>query len=179
MENSNRTKLYICEVCGKAHIGKEAPGECPFCGAGAGFMKDAPDARPLFLREGELSEETKKMMAETYKLETAAVAIYNCMAERAKSYEIKVMYEGLAKVELEHALIATKFLGTGKPEIMNETCSEDEAENFQRTVELEDNAVKIYSGFAKKATEQKAKIFFTALSRVEASHIELMGNYIK
>ena len=172
-------KIYICEICGDATIAKERPSECPFCGAAGNYIKDGAEARPVFDREGELSEETKKRMEETYKLEVDAVAIYNCMASEAKSYETKAMYKRLAKVELEHASIVTKFLGSEKPQVGEEKCSSDEVENFKRTIDLEDNASKIYAGFAKESTEERAKIFWTALSRVEASHIELIQNYLK
>jgi rubrerythrin len=26
-------KMWVCEVCGHTHMGDEAPGECPICGA--------------------------------------------------------------------------------------------------------------------------------------------------
>lgn len=169
-------EIFICEICGEAHIGSEKPHDCPFCGARSNFMKDAVEASPVFLREGALSEETKKMMQETYDLEVKAVAIYNCMAGKAGSYAIKAMYKRLAKVELEHATIVTKFLGMERPTASEETCSQDEIENFKKTVELEDHASKLYVGFAKASAEQKAKIFFTALAQVEAAHIELIKN---
>lgn len=172
-------KLFICEICGDAYIGNEKPSECPFCGANAAFIKAGPEARPVFLRPGELSEDTKKRMEETYALEIRAVAIYNCMAGRAKTYEIKAMYKRLAKVELEHAVIATKFLGKDKPEVGEEACSEDELENFKKTVELEDHAAGLYLKFSKESQEEKAKVFFVALARVESSHIELINNFLK
>jgi rubrerythrin len=172
-------KVYICEICGDAYIGAEKPSECPFCGASASYIKNGAEAQPVFAREGELSEETKKRMERTYKLEIDAVAIYTCMAGRAKSYEFQSMYKRLAKVELEHASIVTKFLGSGKPEIGKEACSEDENENFNRTIELEDHAAKLYLEFSKESSEPKVKIFFAALARVEASHIQLINNYLK
>jgi len=171
-------KVYICEICGDAYVGTEKPHDCPFCGAKANFIKDGAEASPVFLREEALSGETKKRMQETYDLEVKAVATYNCMAGRAKSYETKAMYKRLAKVEMEHATIVTKFLGIDRPVIGEESCSDDEKENFEKTVELEDHAAKLYAGFAKDSTEQRAKIFFTALAQVEAGHIELIKNYL-
>lgn len=178
MKISNGVKLYICEICGDATIAVEKPSECPFCGASASYIKNGAEAHPVFLREEKLTEETKKRMEETYALEVKAVAIYNCMAGRAKSYETKAMYKRLAKVELEHASIVTKFLIKDKPEIKEESCSEVEAENFKKTVELEEYATKLYAGFSKESTEERAKIFFAALSQAEAEHIELIKNYL-
>jgi rubrerythrin len=167
-------KVYICEICGDAYLGEGKPTECPFCGAHANFMKDGREAHPVFLREGNLSEETKKRMEETYELETKAVAIYNCMAGKAQDYEIKVMYKSLARVEMEHAVIVNKFLKKDRPSDREESCSENETENFQKTIELEEHAVKLYVGFAQESAEEKAKIFFTALAGAERSHIKLI-----
>ena len=171
-------KVYICEICGDAYIGTDKPHDCPFCGAKNNFIKDGAEANPVFLREEALSEETKKRMQATYDLEVEAVATYNCMAGRAKTYETKAMYKRLAKVEAEHATIVTKFLGTPRPTIGEGSCSDDEKENYEKTVSLEDHAAKLYAEFAKDSTETTAKIFFTALSQVEAGHIELIKNYL-
>jgi rubrerythrin len=171
-------KVYICNICGRAHLGKVSPSDCPFCGAGAGFMKPGGEADPITEHKIEIGELSRKNLLETLKLEQNATAIYLCMADKAEKYEIKAMYKQLAKVEREHAVIATKFLGMLRPEEKEETCSEDMAENFKRTIDLEDNATKLYARFAREATERNIKIFFTALAQVEAGHIELIKNYL-
>jgi hypothetical protein len=40
------------------------------------------------------------------------------------------------------------------PEINPESCSEEEVENFQKTLELEDHASSLYAQFAKEAEER-------------------------
>lgn len=167
-------KLYICEICGDAYVGGERPKNCPFCGAGEGFIKDGKEAVPVFNREGEIGETSRKNLEATYDLEVKAVAIYNCMAGKAENYWQKAMYKRLAKVELEHAVIVTKLLGKDAPVIEEEACSDDMAENFQRTIELEDNATNLYRKFNQEAQEEKVKFFFAAVSQVEADHIELI-----
>ena len=37
-------KTYICEICGDAYLGTEKPKNCPFCGAGEGFIKEGKKA---------------------------------------------------------------------------------------------------------------------------------------
>jgi rubrerythrin len=88
------------------------------------------------------------------------------------------MYKRLAKVEMEHATVVTKLLGIDRPTVSEESCSDEEKENYVKTVELEDHAATLYSQFAKESSEQRAKLFFTALSQVEAGHIELIKNYL-
>lgn len=165
--------LYICEICGDAYIGSDKPTDCPFCGAKNNFMKSADEADPIVNIKTEISEQSKKNLMETLALETRANAIYLCMAGKAEEYRIKAMYKRLAKVELEHAAIVTKLLGISMPEINPETCSNEDAENFQKTVELEDHATSLYKKFAGESEEDHIRKFFGALAQVEAGHIEL------
>ena len=171
-------KTYICEICGDAYIGEEAPSECPFCGARHAFIKAGGGAKPIVNEKIELSEISKKNLEETLALETKANAIYLCMAGKAKTYEIKAMYKRLAKVELEHAVICTKLMGIEMPEINAEICSDEDIENFNETIKLEEHATDLYHKFALEAVEKNIKIFFTALTQIEAGHTRLIKNYL-
>ncbi|HEX8974647.1 MAG TPA: ferritin family protein [Patescibacteria group bacterium] len=172
-------RTWICEICGDAYIGAEKPSECPFCGARQAFIKSGNEAKPVTEIKMELSEVSRKNLQETLKLEIEANAIYLCMAGKAATYEINKMYKRLAKVELEHAIICCKIMGIQLPECGSELCSDQDIENFQKTLELEDHATNLYKEFAKTSTEQHVKIMFTALSQVEADHIELINSYLK
>ncbi|HRY82914.1 MAG TPA: ferritin family protein [Candidatus Moranbacteria bacterium] len=169
-------KLYICEICGDAYIGEEKPTDCPFCGAKGNFIKLASEAKPIIEEKTPISELSKKNLMETLALETRANAIYLCMAGKAQEYKIQKMYKRLAKVELEHAVIATKLLGIAMPEIKVENCADTNEENFQKTIELEDHATEIYKKFASEASEDNIRKLFGALMQVEAGHIELIKN---
>lgn len=171
-------KTYICEICGDAYLGTDAPSKCPFCGADKYYIKLGNAADPVFRRAGDISEESKGYLMETLELEMKAVAIYLCMAGKAHGYEIEKMYKRLAKVELEHATIVTKFLGIKMPENSPEGCSDEDLENFKRTIELESHATGLYAKFAGQAKEDRLRIFFAALAKVEAEHIELIKNYL-
>jgi rubrerythrin len=172
-------KTYICQICGKAYIGTEKPSDCPFCGATANFLKLGNEAAPIINQKEEIGELSQKNLLETLALERAATAIYECIAEKAEKFEIKAMYERLAQVENEHAIIVTKFLAMAEPEIASEKCSQDLKENLERTIDLEDNATKLYARFAREAAERNVKIFFTALAKIEAGHIELIKGYLQ
>lgn len=171
-------KNFICEICGDAYIGEEKPHNCPFCGARMAFIKEGKDAKPVADMKLELSEQTIKNLQETLELEINANAIYLCMAGKAATYEVKKMYKRLAKVELEHAVICTKLLGIEMPEITGKECSDQDVENFQKTIDLEDHASSLYAEFAKSSIETPVKIMFTALTQVEADHISLIKNYL-
>lgn len=172
-------KTFICEICGDAYIGLEKPKNCPFCGARENYIKLGNEANPIPNQKIEISEASQKNLKATYDLEVRASAIYTCMAGKAKTYEIKAMYKRLAKVELEHAVIVTKLLGIERPEVGEEVCSDSDQENFQKTISLEENASNLYKKFLQEATEENIKILFTALSQVEADHIDLISSYLK
>lgn len=159
-------------------MGEEKPKNCPFCGAPENFIKEGGTSNPFVNQKEEIGEISGKNLREALNLEMKASAIYACMAGKAQTYEVKAMYKRLAKIELEHAVIICKLLKINQPEITAETCGDSDPENFRRTVELEENAVNIYNKFAEEASERNIKIFFSALSRIEAEHIELMKNYI-
>lgn len=159
-------------------MGNEAPASCPFCGARRAFIKNGAEAKPVTLNGSALSPETVGFIEETLALETKASALYSCMSNAAEEYEIKAMYERLAKVELEHAKMCVALLGVAMPEIKPESCSNEEIENFKQTLELEDHAAELYGQFAQNAKETHIRIMFTALKQAETDHIELINNYI-
>ncbi|NTW14262.1 MAG: hypothetical protein HGA31_04505 [Candidatus Moranbacteria bacterium] len=169
---------YICNVCGEAYLGEGKPKTCPFCGAREAFIKEGKEAEPVVVVKGEISELTRKNLHETLQLEIDAYAIYLCIAAKADSYEINRMYKRLAMVELEHATICTKILGIEMPEIGPKLCGDTVLENFQKTLDLEDNAANLYARFAREAVERHVKIMFTALNQVEIDHIELIKKYL-
>jgi rubrerythrin len=171
-------RTYICQICGDAYIGAERPKNCPFCGAREHFIKEGKEANPIVNQKIEISEVSKNNLLATLKLEMHANAVYLCMAGKAATYEIKAMYKRLAKVELEHAVIATKLMGIVLPESNPELCSDADLENFEETIKLEENASSLYEKFAGEAEEQNIKILFTALNQVELDHIELIKNYL-
>ncbi|MFA6183773.1 MAG: ferritin family protein [Parcubacteria group bacterium] len=171
-------KTYICEICGDAYVGDERPTQCPFCGAKREFIKEGREAKPVVNETITVNEKEKENLMRTLELEMHATAIYQCMATKAESYEIKAMYKRLAKIELEHAVIVTKILKIEKPEVVEVACSDETVDNFNETIKLEDNASKLYMQFAQEATEPNVKKFFGALTIVEREHIELIKEYL-
>lgn len=171
-------KTYICQICGDAYIGEEAPADCPFCGAPRNYIKEGKEANPIVTQKIEVSELSKKNLMKAYGDEMKATAVYTCMAEKGKTYEIQKMFKRLAKVELEHAVIITKILGMPAPVAGQEVCNEEDQDNFQQTTRMEEGAVSDYKKFAEEATEENIRILFTALEQAEQGHIELMKNYL-
>lgn len=170
--------VYICQICGDGYIGTEKPKDCPFCGAKESFMKQGKEYAPILDMEEPLSEESKNNLEYSLGLEKTASGIYLCMAENADSEEVRAMFKDLSKVEREHSYIIAKMLKQERPEIPKEMCGEDDVENFKRTLELEDNAIKMYRQFAREAKERAVRILFTALTQAEEGHSDLIGGYL-
>ncbi len=169
-------QLYICEICGDGYLGAQKPTQCPFCGAGAQYIKSGKEAQPIVEKEVKVGEISQANLKKAFDLEVNAVAIYNCMAGKTKDYWEKAMYKRLVKVELEHATIISKILGVERPEIGLGECSEDREENFNKTISLEENASALYAQFAQAAGEEEVKKFFEAVSKVENEHIDLINS---
>lgn len=158
-------------------MGEAKPKNCPFCGAREAFMREG-GVLPVTKEKIELSEASKKNVEEFLALELKAKEIYLCMAGKAKSYEIEAMYKRLSKVELEHANIACKILKIEMAQASPEGCSDEDIENFKKTIELEAHAAGLYHKFAVQAPEQPIKMMFTALAQAEEDHIKLIKNYL-
>jgi len=167
-------KIFICEICGEAYIGKEKPADCPFCGALAAFIKNGNEAEPLLNKSFNVLENSRKNLMESYDLEVKASSIYNCMAGKAENYQSKAMFKRLAIIEMEHANIVTKILKIEKPQAVEESCPDTDRENFEKTKELEDHAAGLYREFARVADEPQIRILFTALAQAEEGHLALM-----
>lgn len=141
-------------------------------------MKEGREASPIVNQRIEIGDLSGRNMEEALGLELRANLIYLCMAGQTDIFEVKALFKRLAKVEMEHATILVKMLDIGMPKVEDQTCSEEDIENFKKTVALEEHASQVYAQFAKEATEQNVRILFTALHQVEMDHIELIKNYL-
>ena len=171
-------KTFICEICGDAYLAEEKPKQCPFCRVGECFIKNGDEANPIINEKFEISDISKKNLKETLNLEINATAVYLCMAEKSDNYELVAMYKRLARVEMEHAVIVTKILNIEKPNSIEGKCSDEDVENFKKTIELEEHASDLYGKFAKESSEKQLRILFTSLMKAETEHIELIKNYL-
>ena len=86
------------------------------------------------------------------------------------------MFKRLSKVELEHAELISEALGIENPKIeFSDTgCFEQSPENIEDAKKREERATALYAKAVKEATEPRVKEIFTALSEVEADHLEIL-----
>lgn len=168
-------KLWRCEICGDPYLGESKPSNCPFCGAPSRYLtaqkKYGDQTGPV----DNLSKESEKNLNATLNLEINATKIYLCAAKCSANDEIKNIFKAFAKHENEHVSLVSKALGITRPQIdLDETiCEKNDAENMQKTIFLEENAMKLYGKFLFEAKEPRVQQIFTALIDVESAHLKL------
>ena len=161
--------LYVCKICGEPYIGVKEPEDCPFCGAPKGYMRPAEEFSALW--NAELTEQEEKAIKETLRLELNAASYYEKVSKTQEKYtKYNRLYKQLARVEKEHAEIASKFLKKEMPGLKGEDSKGSLQEDLKRTYELEKHAVQLYTEFLKKATNPNVKNLFTALIHAEKGH---------
>lgn len=171
-------ELFVCKVCGEPYFGGSAPDDCPFCGAPKALIANARDYAPLW--GCELNENDLKELKETLALEVNATAYYLKVAKANKKYSrSERLYKQFARVENEHADVAAKFLGVEVPALVGEEPRGSVAEDLKRTRELEAHATELYKGFAKNASNEALKKFYSALVHAESGHHDFVDAELK
>lgn len=166
-------ELFRCEICGEVYFGKH-PTHCPHCGAHARYMLAIKEWKDENIGV-ELSDTSRKNLAETKELEFTATRFYRAAAKETKNPELKGFFKYLARTEKEHYEVACKLLGD---EILEEINQPSEGKgsdllNLEESKRTEEHATGLYARFAREATEPRVKEIFEAISEVEADHIEL------
>ncbi len=166
--------LYVCKICGEPYLGGKEPDDCPFCGAPKSYLRNAEEYHKLW--ECNLSEQERKDIEATLKLEVNAAAYYDEVGKIQEKYsKYNRLFKQLARVEKEHAEIASKFLGIELPELKGEKSKGSIELDLQRTHELESHAVELYSDFLKNAEDAHVKNLFAALIHAEKGHEDFVG----
>lgn len=165
-------KIFKCKICQEGYLGDEAPTHCPFCGAHKPYMLEAKDfAIPGYT----MTDISRRNLEETLKLEVDNAEFYFCAAERADNDVDATMFKRLGKIESEHASTVVKELKIPSPEISREKdmCSDNNVDNLKESHEREDMAMKRYTLFLGRATEERVRELFTALIEIEKDHLSL------
>jgi rubrerythrin len=122
-----------------------------------------------------LTETDRTNLETTRELEYENTRLYRAASAEATTEELRGYFKYLAKIENEHYNVAVKLLGGEKdPSIFQPSEAKgSDIENLNYSKEKEDHASKLYATFIPNSSNERLKSFFTALSEVEADHIEL------
>jgi len=170
-------KLWICEICGEAYIGEEAPKNCPFCGAHKRFMKSFRTAKVNF--KVKLNKEDRALVNQALKVEVSNATFYFLAAKKTQSKEGEKLFKILGKVEKEHASVWKKILGKKTLPETKETCSKNNLANLRDSHAREERAIAFYKQAAKTAKNKRVQTIFRAFIEVEKDHLALSAARLK
>lgn len=170
-------KMYRCRICGETYLGSEPPSQCPFCGAHREYLVDTTEF-PEDINNVQLTEVERNDVMTAIELEHANTRFYLGMGtHKADNPKLASAYKRLAKIELEHAELFCKLAGVPLPasikdpaDVDNDWCS-----NIEESIGREQHASRFYAEVSLRATNERIKEVFAAVSEIEADHIDLDG----
>jgi len=169
-------KMLRCRICGETYLGTEAPSHCPFCGAHRAYIVASPEY-PADINDVQLTEIEREDLEASIELERSNTRFYLGMAQHKDEHVLSSAYKRLAKVEAEHCELFCKLARLKEPDDLGVPMevSSDWCANIAESVEREQRAARLYRQFAERATNERIREVFEAVSAVEADHIELDG----
>lgn len=167
-------KVYRCRICGEVYLGYEAPENCPFCGAHIEYL-EAPEKYPVDINDVHPTETERADLESSIDLETSNCRFYLGMAQRKDNDTLRATYKRLAKVEAEHCEVFCKLAKLDVPDDLmtpGETTG-SWATDIEESLRRENRASALYTSFSARATSERLKEVWDAVSAVEQDHITL------
>lgn len=166
--------VYRCRICGDAYLGSQAPSHCPFCGAHWEHFVDLA-LYPEDIDRVATTEAERDDLTVAIELETGNARFYLALAARNDRPELASAYKRLAKIEMEHCELFAKLAGTSMPRDIKEagTAEGDWCASIEESEARELTAMNFYAQAALRATNERIREVFSAISAVEADHIEV------
>lgn len=167
-------KIYRCRICGETYLGEEVPSHCPFCGAHSEHIIDTTEY-PEDINVVNLTEVERNDLLTAIELETSNTRFYLAMAAHKDNLKLSNAYKRLAKIEAEHCELFCKLAGIAEPsDLMTPGDAADNwCDNIEESIVREQRATKFYAEVAARATNERIREVFAAVSAVEADHIVL------
>lgn len=150
---------------------------CPFCGVSAKYIVDDEDKVIVF--NGDLDEETLKIIENAMKLEVFNGDFYKQAATMTDDKEIKNMLLALANIEYTHAHVHRKLGGFKElPKLAQLDYSrlKDDSMILQEAKKREEHAIRYYNKYYNSVCHDEIRNFFEALIGVEKEHIIIINS---
>ena len=170
-------KMYRCRICGETYLGSERPSHCPFCGAHPEYIVDTTEY-PEDINDVDVTEVERNDLIQAVQLERGNARFYLGMSKhKSDNQKLASAYKRLGKVEAEHCELFCKLARVDVPEdlLIAEEVSLDWCANIEESISREQRASRFYAEVVERATNERIKEVFSAVSAVEADHIELDG----
>ncbi|MDO8987731.1 MAG: ferritin [Coriobacteriia bacterium] len=167
-------KMYRCRICGETFLGSEAPSHCPFCGAHRELFVDTSEY-PEDINAVDLTEVERNDLMEAIELELSNTRFYLAMAAYRDDLKLASAYKRLAKIEAEHCSIFCKLASVGKPAdlMVPSDAPDDWCANIAESKLRETRASAFYGQVVARATNERIREVFAAVSAIEADHMLL------
>jgi rubrerythrin len=167
-------KMYRCRICGETFLGYEAPENCPFCGAHIEFMRPTEEY-PVDINAIQPTETERADLEASIEVELSNARFYFGMAERKDNDLLRSAYKRLARIEAEHCGLFSKLADVPKPADLTTPGETTGAwlSDIDESLARENRASALYRTFAARATSERLREVWDALSAVEADHITL------
>jgi len=166
--------MYRCRICGETYLGAEIPSHCPFCGAHREHI--VPSAEyPPDINEVQLTEIERRDVEAAIELERSNARFYFGMAQHKEDPVLSSAYKRLAKVEAEHCEVFCELVGVEEPIDLTDPMDvpADWCTNIEDSIGREQRASRFYAEVSERATSDRIREIFAAVSDVEADHILL------
>lgn len=171
-------RFFRCRVCDEACFGTEAPSRCPFCGAAHRHLLPA---RALASRSGTVQPtEIERAELEAAMIEAAAAARYfmavSRSAEQLDDGDLASAYARRAAIERAHAALFARLADLPAPDEPAAPAAEAPAtlaSAIAEGVELARRAADRYEAAAARATDERVREVFLALSQAQTDLIAL------
>lgn len=166
--------MHRCRICGETFLGSEAPSHCPFCGAHSEYFVDTTEF-PENLNDIDITEVERNDLVAAIELEHANARFYAAMALTEGDARLASAYKRLARIEAEHCSVFCKLAGVRKPLDLLEpaVASHEWCADIEESRQREERASAFYAQVVTRATNERIREVFTAVSAVEADHIAL------
>lgn len=167
-------KMYRCRICGETYLGTEPTSHCPFCGAHRELLVDTLEY-PEDINAVDLTEIERNDVMEAIELERSNTRFYLAMAGHRENAKLSSAYKRLAKIEAEHCSVFCKLARVPKPADLMEPseASGDWCADIEDSLAREQRASRFYAQVVERATNERIREVFAAVSAIEADHIEL------
>lgn len=150
---------------------------CPFCGANHEYIL-SEDKLANKMLNGEVNDETKKILDHGVKLELFNSDFYKKASSIAKNENVKHMFLDLSRIEKMHAMIHFKLGDFEKlPKLTELNYSKYNSDNLliEQALLREKHAVQFYNKYLPIIENKAIKDILIALMEIEKEHIKLLA----
>jgi len=167
-------QMLRCRICGETYLGTEPPSRCPFCGAhseyfvGPGSFTSAENAiQPTEIEKADLET--------AIELERSNTRYYLAMSRMHGDESLASTYKRLSKVEMEHCSVFCRLADVPKPDDLNTPDGDPSSwcEAIEESARRETRAAAFYAEVVGRATNERIREVFSAVSAVERDHLAL------